>query len=160
MKNDIEVIVLGDKLPIKKSEYDFQGKNLDYFHERFKDKYYEDYIPMEKCTTIEIKKDNIIKSRKLRINNIPSPRFSSINKNFVRSANIALLIFDETNIDSFINLYDWNEILLENENLLKCVIANKNHLFKERKISEEDGKNLQKKLEPFIMKSVLLIMKI
>lgn len=149
MKKDIEVIVLGEKLPIKKSEYDFQGKNWDYFHERFKDKYYEDYIPMEKCTTIEIKNDNIVKSRKLRINNIPSPRFSSINKNFVRSANIALLIFDETNIDSFINLYDWNEILLENENLLKCVIANKNHLFKERKISEEDGKKFAEKIGAF-----------
>ena len=146
MKKDIEIIVLGEKLHIKKSEYDFQGKNEDYFHERFKDKYYEDYIPMEKCTTIEIKNDNIIKSKKLRINNIPSQRFSSINKNFVRSANIALLIFDVTNIDSFINLYDWNKILLENENLLKCVIANKNHLFKGRKISEEDGKKFAEKI--------------
>ena len=141
MKKEIEVIVLGEKIAITKKE-DFQ--------ERFRDNYYEDYIPMEKCTTIEIKKDNIIKSRKLRINIIPSRKFSSINKNFVRSANIALLMFDVTNIDSFINLYDWNELLLENENenLQKCVIANKNHVIKGR-ISEEDGKKFAKKIGAF-----------
>jgi len=139
MKKEIEVIVLGEKIALTKKED---------FHERFRDNYYEDYIPMEKCTTIEIKKDNIIKSRKLRINIIPSRKFSSINKNFVRSANIALLMFDVTNIESFINLYDWNELLLENENLIKCVIANKNHVIKGR-ISEEDGQKFAKKIGAF-----------
>jgi GTPase SAR1 family protein len=159
MKKDIEVIVLGEKnvgkteiinnLLIKKSENDFHGKIEDNFHEKFGNNYYEDYIPKENCTTIEIKEDNVIKSKKLRINNIPSGRLSSINKNFLRSANIALLVFDMTNIDSFIGLYDWNELLMENENLIKCVIANKNNLFRERKISKEDGKNFAIKIGAF-----------
>ena len=104
---------------------------------------------MENCANIEIKEDNVIKSKKLKVYNIPSGRFCSINKNFLRTANITLLVFDVTNIDSFIELYDCNELLMENGNLIKCVIANKNYLIKKRKISEEDGKIFAKKIGAF-----------
>ena len=38
---------------------------------------------------------------------------------------------------------------MENENLIKCVIANKNDLIKNRKISEEVGKIFAKKIGAF-----------
>ncbi len=46
--------------------------------------------------------------------NILPERFISINKNFLNSAKISLLVFDVTNINSFKELYDCNELLIEN----------------------------------------------
>lgn len=156
MEKSIEVIVLGEEnvgkteiinnLIIKRTKNEI---NENHNNKEFEYSYFDGYIPNECQTTIDIEENNVMKSKNLKIYKIPARKYSSVNKSFLRSANIALLVFNITNIDSFFELYDWDELFNEEKNLLKCVIANKKDLIKERKISEEDGKRFAKKIGAF-----------
>ena len=105
------------------------------------DEYHKIYSPKENYTTIKIEEDNNIKSKDLLIFDFPSIKnFSSINKNFMRTCNIILLVYDMTNIESFFFFFSWNKLIIEKDNLIKCVVANKKDLLEKRLISEEEGK--------------------
>ena len=108
MEKDIEVIFLGEE-NLGKTQIRNQlvsGK--------FDGDHYRIYSPQENRAIIKIKEDNIIKSKNLVIYNIiGTKKFNSIINNFLRTANIALLVYEITNIESFIGLYNWNELLME-----------------------------------------------
>ena len=135
MKKDIEIILLGEE-NVGKTQIINQliSGNFDEVHHKI-------YSPKENNITIKIEEDNKIKPKDLLIYNFPSTKnLSSINDNFMRTCDIILLVYDMTNIESFIELCSWNNLIIEKDNLIKCVIANKKDLLEKRLISEEDGK--------------------
>ena len=139
-KKTLEIIVLGEE-NVGKTQIINQLVS-----EKFDQHYSRTYSPQENFTTIKIKEDGVIKSKDLNIYDIPGINgINTINKSFLRTAEIVLLVYDMTNIESFIKLYDWNELLLKNKDILKCVIANKRDLI-ERQICEENGKKFAEKI--------------
>ena len=105
------------------------------------DEYKKTLTPNGTYITFKIVKNDIIKILGLNIYDLPGTRqFRSINNTFLKTSQIVLLIYDITDINSFIELYTWNELLIDKNNILKCVIANKNDLNDKRVISEEEGK--------------------
>ncbi|KAF5306556.1 hypothetical protein FQA39_LY08878 [Lamprigera yunnana] len=68
-------------------------------------------------------------------------RFRSMAPLFYRSANVAVLVFDITNIDSFHNVKDWVAELKGQieEPIVICVVGNKSDLKSQRCISLEDA---------------------
>ena len=114
---------------------------------KFDQHYSRTFSPKERITTIKIKEEGIIESIDLKIYDFPGTNgFNTINKSFLRTAKIILLVYDMTNIESFIQLFDWNELLLEKKDILKFVIANKLDLIEERQISEENGQKFAEKI--------------
>ena len=138
---DIEVIFLGEE-KVGKTQIINQLINKE-----FNENYIKTFSANQNKTTIKILEDTI-KSKPLKIYDLPgSKQFSSVNKTFLKSPEIILMVYDITNIESFIELYNWNELLAEKEDVLKCVIGNKNDLQKNREISQEDGKNFANKID-------------
>ena len=139
-KFDIEIIFLGEE-KVGKTQIINQLINKE-----FNENYIKTFSANQNKTTIKILEDTI-KSKPLKIYDLPgSKQFSSINKTFLKSPEIILMVYDITNIESFIELYNWNELLAEKEDILKCVIGNKNDLQKKREISQEGGKNFANKI--------------
>lgn len=137
---DIEVILLGEE---KVGKTQIINKLIN---KEFNENYIKTFSAKKDKTKIKIV-DDIIKSKKLSIYDLPgSKQFRSINNTFLKSSEIILLVYDITNIESFIELYNWNELLTKKENILKCVIGNKNDLIEKREISQEDGKNFANKI--------------
>ena len=141
-ENDIEVILLGEE-KVGKTQIINQ---LQY--KKFNENYTKTLSTNKNCKTIKIEEEKNIKSKNLNIYDLPGAKqFRSINNTFLKTSNIILLIYDITNFESFIELYNWNELLNEKKNILKCVIGNKNDLLEKREISQEDGKNFADKIE-------------
>ncbi len=141
-ENDIEVILLGEE-KVGKTQIINQ---LQY--KEFNENYTKTLSTNKNCKTIKIEEEENIKSKNLNIYDLPGAKqFRSINNTFLKSSNIILLIYDITNFESFIELYNWNELLNKKKNILKCVIGNKNDLLEKREISQEDGKNFADKIE-------------
>ena len=69
-------------------------------------------------------------------------RFRSMAPMYYRNANAALLIFDLTNYDSFINVKSWVSELKRNieEAIILVVVGNKSDRVEERKIDSEEGR--------------------
>ena len=149
---DIEIFLFGDK-NVGKTQIISQ-----LIEKKFKDDYHNydienfdiNYTSTKNHVIINLDENGIIKSKNLTIYENPRKySFNSINNSFLRTANIIILVYDVTNIDSFMELYDFNKFILENiENkYLKCIIANKKDLTERRKISEEEGKKFADKIE-------------
>ena len=138
---DIEVIFLGEE-KVGKTQIINQLIN-----KKFNENYIKTFSANQNKTTIKILED-IIKSKNLTIYDLPgSKQFRSINNTFLKSPEIILMVYDITNIESFIDLYNWNELLTQKEDILKCVIGNKNDLINKREISQEDGENFANKID-------------
>ena len=135
MKKKIEIIRLGEG-QVGKTQIINQLKS-----KIFVDKYIKTYTPSETKIDFKIVANNNKKTLNLDIYDLPGlKQFRSINNTFLKTSKIVLLIYDITNIDSFIELFSWNELLADNQNdILKCIIANKNDLNDKRAISEEEG---------------------
>ena len=140
-ETNIEVILLGEE---KVGKTQIINQLID---KTFDENYIKTLSTKSKYKTIKILEE-IIKPKYLTIYDLPGAKqFRSINNTFLKSSNIILLIYDITNFESFIELYNWNELLNEKKNILKCVIGNKNDLLEKREISQEDGKNFADKIE-------------
>ena len=140
---DIEVIFLGEE-KVGKTQIINQLINKE-----FNENYIKTFSANQNKTTIKILEDTI-KSKPLKIYDLPgSKQFSSVNKTFLKSPEIILMVYDITNIESFIDLYNWNELLAEKEDVLKCVIGNKNDLQKKGRYLKKTEKILQIKLGLF-----------
>ncbi len=68
--------------------------------------------------------------------------YRGVTKLFFRGSNIVILVYDITNPDTFKSLGDWVKDCREliTEPFIFGVIGNKNDLFLDKKVSEEDGK--------------------
>ena len=76
-------------------------------------------------------------------------RFKSIAKNFYRTAQGALLVYDITNTKTFIEVSGWMEQLKDNcdKNTVIILLGNKIDLKKQRVVSKEQGLELANKYE-------------
>ena len=106
------------------------------------DKYEEGYV-----TTIGVDfkiKTLIIegKSVKLQVwDTVGQNRFSNISPSYYRRVHGIMMVYDITDIDSFLNLDSWIKEIEKNasKNVYKILIGNKNDMEKERKVSFEKG---------------------
>ena len=81
-------------------------------------------------------------------------KFDSITTNYYKTTDVVIFVYAINDIDSFNNIIHWDNQLNDNENqnnseemnnnkhMIKVLVANKNDLEKERKISYEQGKQL------------------
>ena len=69
-------------------------------------------------------------------------QYRATNKIFMKEAKIALLVYDITNEKSFEQINYWHETVkdMNKENIIFCLVGNKNDLYEKRVISEEKGK--------------------
>ena len=69
-------------------------------------------------------------------------QYRATNKIFMKGAKIALLVYDITNEKSFEEINYWHETVknMNNENIIFCLVGNKNDLYEQRVIKEEKGK--------------------
>ncbi len=69
-------------------------------------------------------------------------QYRATNKIFMKGAKIALLVYDITNEESFEQINYWHETVkdMNKENIIFCLVGNKNDLYEKRVISEEKGK--------------------
>ncbi len=69
-------------------------------------------------------------------------QYRATNKIFMKGAKIALLVYDITNEKSFEQINYWHETVkkMNKENVIFCLVGNKNDLYEKRVISEEKGK--------------------
>ena len=73
-------------------------------------------------------------------------QFRSVNTIFMKNSQIAILVYDITEKDSFEKLNYWYETIKDNnkEKVLYCVVGNKNDRYEERNVEEEEGKKFAK----------------
>ena len=81
-------------------------------------------------------------------------KFDSITTNYYKTTDVVIFVYAINDVDSFNNIIHWDNQLNDNENqnnnkemnnnkhMIKVLVANKNDLEKERKISYEQGKQL------------------
>ena len=71
-------------------------------------------------------------------------RFRAITKNYYKSANGIILIYDVTNRQTFDNVKGWISQIREeaNQNVLIYIVGNKIDMKEERKVQKEDGEKL------------------
>ena len=74
-------------------------------------------------------------------------KFKAIARNFYRGAHGVLLVYDICEKNSFLDVRDWIEQIVENtdnDNIVMILCGNKSDKKKERKITKEEGENLAK----------------
>ena len=73
-------------------------------------------------------------------------KLGKFTKNYYKDAHGALVVFDLTNQQSFQNLKSWMEEIHSNapEDIVLCIIGNKSDLTADRKVKNEDAKDLAK----------------
>ena len=74
-------------------------------------------------------------------------KFKAIARNFYRGAHGVLLVYDICDKNSFLDVRDWIEQIVENtdnDNIVMILCGNKSDKKKERKITKEEGENLAK----------------
>ncbi|MHA1492240.1 MAG: Rab family GTPase, partial [Promethearchaeota archaeon] len=73
-------------------------------------------------------------------------KFIQQRKHFYQGSDGILLVFDQTNLESFYNIYNWyQDILRDNIKLTGCLLGNKNDLNAEIKIKKENAIKLANK---------------
>ena len=95
------------------------------------------------CSYIQkvIKKDK--KEYKVNLwDTIGQEKYRSLTKIFVKDSDIIILVYDITNRDTFESLKYWKNIVEEilGKDLILGVVANKNDLYLDEKVREEEGK--------------------
>ena len=142
-----KIVIIGDKMVGKTALAKRITQNI------FEEKYNETYGAFYSTFCIKIK-DKILK---LNIYDLPSnQKFKPIIKAFMKDSNLAILLYDITNLESFENIEFWLQEL-NNYSLSSKVIlvGNKTDLNDERKIPEEEGRNkINLKIRKFIECSV------
>ena len=75
-------------------------------------------------------------------------KYKVLSKNYYNNSNAFIIVYDITNLESFESVMNWIEQIKENapENVKSILLGNKSDLEEKRKISEEEGKNLAKKI--------------
>ena len=74
---------------------------------------------------------------------VGQPDYRAVNKIFMKNTDIALIVYDMTNRETFKELTGWINNVKEinpSSDIILSIIANKSDLYEERNISEEEGK--------------------
>ena len=114
-----------------------------------------DYIPT--IGSDKIIKEIEIKGEKLKVeiwDTVGQEQYRTVNKIFIKNAQIALIVYDITNRKSFENLNNWYNLIFEinkDSNVIVGVTANKTDLYENQVVDSEEGKNFadEKKISFF-----------
>ena len=111
---------------------------------RFTDGYYEEGFITTIGRDFNIKTLIIEgKSVKLQVwDTVGQNRFSNISPSYYRRVHGIMMVYDITDIDSFLNLDSWIKEIEKNasKDVYKILVGNKNDLEKDRKVTFEKGK--------------------
>ena len=141
----IKLILVGDKSVGKTSI-------INQFIEK---QFINEYIPT--IGSDKIMKEIEIKGEKLNLeiwDTVGQEQYRTVNKIFIKNAQIALIVYDITNRKSFENLNNWYNLIFEinkNSNVIVGVTANKTDLYENQVVDSEEGKNFadEKKMKFF-----------
>jgi small GTP-binding protein len=113
-----------------------------------------EYIPT--IGSDKIIKEIEIKGEKLKVeiwDTVGQEQYRTVNKIFIKNAQIALIVYDITNKDSFNNLNFWLQEINNNNSkkVICCVLSNKTDLYENQVVESEEGKNFaaEKKMKFF-----------
>ena len=145
MEKRVKFIIIGDKTV---------GKSciINQFIEK---QFINEYIPT--IGSDKIMKEIEIKGEKLNLeiwDTVGQEQYRTVNKIFIKNAQIALIVYDITNRKSFENLNNWYNLIFEinkNSNVIVGVTANKTDLYENQVVDSEEGKNFadEKKISFF-----------
>ena len=141
----IKLILVGDKSVGKTSI-------ITQFSEK---QFSNEYIPT--IGSDKIMKEIEIKGEKLNLeiwDTVGQEQYRTVNKIFIKNAQIALIVYDITNRKSFENLNNWYNLIFEinkDSNVIVGVTANKTDLYENQVVDSEEGKNFadEKKMKFF-----------
>ena len=140
----IKLILVGDKSV---------GKSciINQFIEK---QFVNEYIPT--IGSDKIKKEIEIEGKKLKLeiwDTVGQEQYRAVNKIFIKNAQIALIVYDITNKDSFNNLNFWLQEIIDinRKKVICCVLSNKTDLYENQVVDSEEGKNFadEKKMKFF-----------
>ncbi len=113
-----------------------------------------EYIPT--IGSDKIIKEIEIKGEKLKVeiwDTVGQEQYRTVNKIFIKNAQIALIVYDITNKDSFNHLNFWLQEINDNNSkkVICCVLSNKTDLYENQVVESEEGKNFaaEKKMKFF-----------
>ena len=144
MEKRVKFIIIGDKTV---------GKSciINQFIEK---QFINEYIPT--IGSDKIIKEIEIKGEKLKVeiwDTVGQEQYRTVNKIFIKNAQIALIVYDITNKDSFNNLNFWLKEINDNNSkkAICCVLSNKSDLYENQVVESEEGKNFaaEKKMKFF-----------
>ena len=144
MEKRVKFIIIGDKTV---------GKSciINQFIEK---QFVNEYIPT--IGSDKIKKEIEIEGKILNLeiwDTVGQEQYSAVNKIFIKNAQIALIVYDITNKDSFNNLNFWLKEINDNNSkkAICCVLSNKSDLYENQVVDSEEGKNFaaEKKMKFF-----------
>ena len=140
----IKLILVGDKSVGKTSI-------ITQFSEK---QFSNEYIPT--IGSDKTMKEIEIKGEKLKLeiwDTVGQEQYRTVNKIFIKNAQIALIVYDITNKDSFNNLNFWLKEINDNNSkkAICCVLSNKTDLYENQVVDSEEGKNFadEKKISFF-----------
>ena len=144
MEKRVKFIIIGDKTV---------GKSciINQFIEK---QFVNEYIPT--IGSDKIKKEIEIEGEKLKLeiwDTVGQEQYRAVNKIFIKNAQIALIVYDITNKDSFNNLNFWLQEIIDinRKKVICCVLSNKTDLYENQVVDSEEGKNFadEKKMKFF-----------
>ena len=134
----VKIVILGGNLT-GKTNYAFHFINHDFIQQYFESKSVQFYTKSINCLNKNLKLDIW--------DTVGNVRFRHLNKIFYKNANICLILFDLTNLDSLNDVdYYYNEIKIHNyKNCCIILVGNKCDDIENRKIFKKDIKQLKEK---------------
>ena len=144
MEKRVKFIIIGDKTV---------GKSciINQFIEK---QFINEYIPT--IGSDKIKKEIEIEGKILNLeiwDTVGQEQYRTVNKIFIKNAQIALIVYDITNKDSFNNLNFWLQEIIDinRKKVICCVLSNKTDLYENQVVDSEEGKNFadEKKISFF-----------
>ena len=133
---DLKIVIVGEEFIGKTCILDsFLGKQFDINSQSTLGYNYE---------TKKVKVDNYMLN--LNIYDVGGQeRYQSLTTIYFKGSQGCFIVYDITNRESFENLEKWFKRASEFENISIILVANKTDLEEERKVSEEEGKEIAKK---------------
>ena len=101
------------------------------------------------CSYVQIKIKKDEKEYKVNLwDTIGQEKYRSLTKIFVKDSKIVIFVYDITNRESFESLPFWKKIIddVVGETPILAVIGNKNDLYLDEKVKEEDGEKYAKSI--------------
>ena len=137
-KIPVKIVIVGGNL-IGKTNVTFHFINHDFIQQHFESNSVQYYTKLINCLNKNLRFDIW--------DTVGNVRYRNLNKIFYKDANICLLLFDLTNLDSLDDVdYYYNEIKLNNyENCCMILVGNKCDDIENRKIFKKDIKQLKEK---------------
>jgi small GTP-binding protein len=134
----VKIVILGGNLT-GKTNFTFHFINHDFIQQYFESKSVQFYTKSINCLNKNLKLDIW--------DTVGNVRFRHLNKIFYKNANICLILFDLTNLDSLNDVdYYYNEIKIHNyKNCCIILVGNKCDDIENRKIFKKDIKQLKEK---------------